>query len=141
MLFPEFKAGDPLTSAHMNAVFAELRRWSQLTGTGGIVVQYADSNSPPQIEDWRPPAGGQLCYTDTGGITARVTTTAGWGLVYPVTPSVTWSGSTPTCTLTTGSVALTVFNYSATVGGIPAGKYCWVAQDAGGLLWVVSAEC
>lgn len=85
--------------------------------------------------------GGQLAYTASGGITARVGTTAGWGLVYPVTSSVTWSGSTPTCTLATGADTTAVFNFSATVGGIAGGKYCFVVLDASGNPFVVAVEC
>lgn len=85
--------------------------------------------------------GAQLAYTDSGGITARVGTTAGYGQVYYVASTVTWSAGVPTCTLATGTDPMYVFNFSATTGGIAGGLYCFVEQDVSGNWWITAIEC
>src|SRR5580658_9132656 len=92
-----FKKGDVLTAKDIDQI-AETCDWAsriavepplQLVSLSGPLIRLAG-------------AVNQLAYTAAGGITARSGTTAGFGLVYPVTMEVTWSGSTPTCVLVTG---------------------------------------
>jgi len=78
--------------------------------------------------------GGQLLAKTDGTISARSGTTAGSGTVFLV------DDSTPG-TLTVTATTQGVYNYSATAGGIPDAKYCWIAQSPNGSWYVVSVEC
>jgi hypothetical protein len=89
----------------------------------------------PQIR-LSAPAGRQLVYTD-GTITARSGTTAGTGNVFLCSTAV----ASGVCTITNTTNTLTVFNFSASTGGIPTGKYCWLDYDIYGTPFIVSAEC
>lgn len=134
--FPE--PGEAIEGIHFR-LLAETANWAARLNVAPP-LELLDFGGGPHIR-LAALLGGQLAYTASSGITARVGTTAGWGLVYPVTSSVTWSGSIPTCTLATGSTTSAVFNFSATVGGISGGKYCFIMLDASGNPFVVAVEC
>jgi len=128
-----FLPGDPLLARDFAQISATCDWASRISVTPPLTLT---SLSGPII-GLAAVFGAQLAYTASGGITARSGATAGFGNVYLVTASV--SGTT--ATLTNASNTTVVFNFSATTGGIPGGKYCWVEQDPSGNWWLVSVEC
>ncbi len=129
------RPGDELTSIWLNKLL-RLAQSGQIrlgVNCGLSVVPTSDGFA---LRLSNPNVRAQLAITN-GTITARVGTTAGTGSVYLVGVSVV-SG---TCTLTTSAVTLTVYNLSATTGGILTGKYCWVEQHTNGFWFITTAEC
>ena len=136
---PRFlRAGMELTSAWLNGLVVLLMRAQVMLGSdSGLEMNQTDKGTFLRIAFQNNQA--TLAYTTSGGITARSGTTAGFGSVFLVDVSVASDGTT--CTLTTTAVTYTVFNLSATTGGIAGGKYCWIEQDVTGNWFVTAAEC
>lgn len=88
---------------------------------------------------------GRLAIAN-GNITARSSSTPGFGSVFLVDVALTYSGGAITGgTLTTTGVEIQVYNASSTTmtsgNGIDSGQYCWVQQDQGGFYSVAPLEC
>lgn len=120
--FPRFKSGDALTPKILNLIFAELDRWRQLSGSGFIGVDGADSNSAPRIADlrqsaWVPASLGGTLATGTPGSPTNAPATL-------YAPS-----SSPTASLTiTGGTSITVYNTFPLTTSLASGTQIWVAS-------------
>jgi hypothetical protein len=130
---PRPKKGGPMLAADFVSI-AETCDWiSRLSVSPPL--ELASIGGGPRIR-MAPFSGAELAISN-GTISARSGTTAGTGFIYYVYDMV----ASGVCTLQTGTNSTAVFNYSGTAGGIPTGKYCWLATTPNGNLFVVSAEC
>jgi hypothetical protein len=132
MFFPPRKGqpGDELNWAWLNKIRAWCRRNEIYLGmNSGLSMLKLDCGTFLRVSD--STGNGQLAVVDSSGITARVSTVAGSGNVYPVAINGT--------NLTTDmSMEIPVVNFSSTSGGIPMATYVWISQDPGGT-WVITA--
>ncbi len=131
---PEFKAGDALSAGKLMAVRDRVQRQRITTGqNSGVVLTESTTGTAIRIQF---PANRYVGVTVTPGISVRVGTAPGTGMVQLVTYSDdlgVWVDS---------GIAVDVLYFSALpVGGIATDKYCWVEQDTDGNYVIVSVEC
>jgi len=135
------KAGKRVSAGVINDI-ADVAEWtSRMRVTAPLNIKYTPAG--PVIG--ATPYMAQLAVAN-GNITARSGSAAGVGSVYLVSVQATFSaGAMVTCTLTTSSIAVPVFNPSSSTmtsgHGIDSGMYCWVQQDLSGFYCVAPLEC
>lgn len=123
--FPRLKDGDELTPRVFNLIFQELERWRQMSGSGGIGVDNADGNVPPQIVDQRAP----------GLIPAQLTASLATGTIAsPTSATMTLlalSSGGPALSTTAGITGFTVYNFWPLSSTIASGTNILVFRWAG----------
>lgn len=120
--FPRFKSGDALTPKIMNMIFQELDRWRQLSGSGFIGVDGADSNSAPRIADLRQAAWVPASLTGT-----LATGTPGGPTNATATLYAPSTSATAALTIA-GGTSITVYNTLPLTASLTSGTQIWVAS-------------
>ncbi len=131
---PEFKPGDALKADDLMSLRAAIQRQRLTTGqSSGISLQESFTGTTIRVQF---PANRYVGVTVTPGISVRVGTAPGTGMVELVTYSTDLGVWVDT------GIAVDVLYFSALpVGGIATDKYCWVEQDTDGNYVIVSVEC
>jgi hypothetical protein len=133
--YPRYKAGDPFTPSIINMIMTELERWSNLSGSNGLDVSYADDvgGSPPTITASPPGAllPAQLTATLATGTKASPTSAAATLLV---------STGTGAALTTTGGAAITVYNTMKLSASLTSGMQIQV-YTFNGLYYLNQVEC
>lgn len=133
--FPEIREGDEVKAWWFNAIYAELRRWRGLHGSGYLHVDHADSvHEPPAIVDYRPdrrlvpvllPSGiGAGSYSSPSSTTGT--------LLQLLTPG-------PGFTTTDAPTESVYYTMTQPVTG--TNKFGWATRQADGRLYLVAADC
>jgi len=124
---PNYKAGDRLLAADLQAIVDEIKRVGGFSGSGSLQVRRGShglqfSFAPETIH----------YVAQSHAITAMSGTTFGSGTV-----DVYWADATGNAAAV--GMTLNVLNFSHTA--IPSGKNCFVSKDAFGRWWITSVEC
>ena len=129
-----FKAGDRFDPWVLNEILEEQDRWRDFKGSGFIVVNGADSTSPPQIVDYRDDGPGLIRAWLPSGIAdggTFGTPTTATDAILAVRSGNGWT--------TTGGNTVIVYNCYTT--GVSSGKSCWVVQRNDGTYELAIADC
>jgi hypothetical protein len=131
--YPRYKAGDPFTPSIINFLMAELERWSNLVGDGGVDVSYADDvgGGPPVITG-RFDDGRARIWMPTGIAAGTFGSPATKTDVILAVPS--GHGWT-----TTGGTTITLYNCDTV--GVTGAKAGWAVPGAGGDWELLLADC
>ncbi len=130
---PEFKKGGAIRAADMMAVRNAVQRQRIIPGSNNPISLEETANG--SVIKFTAPQDRFLAKTSSA-IYARAGDVPGAGTV--VLQELDASGN---IAATSPAITYDVLNYSAAVGGIPTGKYCWISKDMAGNWWIVSAEC